>query len=95
MGLKSSPKSERENTPPSLQIHNTACRQDTMSLLDIDLLTDEPFDERDIPTMRNCDEADHEQVAHIERTLTEESAGNILIGQYKLYNVGKLFYGQS
>lgn len=44
-----------------------------MSLQDIELLNDDQVDERDV----YINDPDNKQVPHIERTLTEDSAGKI------------------
>lgn len=64
---------ELETVVPSFQVQSTTTQhQDTMSLQDIDLglMQDDQTDYED-----HCNK--NNQVPHIERTLTEESAGKI------------------
>ncbi len=69
-GAETTLRNENQTVVPSFHVQNIAEHQDTMSLQDVDLgsLHDEPVD------YENRDE--NTQIPHIERTLTEESAGN-------------------
>lgn len=62
-------KGETETTVPSFHVQNTTMHQDTMSLQDLGSLHDDQvdFEEND----------ENQQIPHIERTLTEESAGTL------------------
>lgn len=70
--MEDSPKNEQETILPSLRVQGTTQHQDTMSLQD-DLLNDDQTDDQDAYSSDpDCKQI---QVPHIERTLTEESAG--------------------
>ncbi|XP_065216673.1 sodium channel protein 60E isoform X2 [Planococcus citri] len=67
---ETSARNEQETILPSFRVQGTAKHQDTMSLQDVDLLNDDQADEHEV----YINDPDKQQVPHIERTLTEDSA---------------------